>query len=313
LRRNTGSIEAWDTDTGRSRTLLSGSDFGGEVASLPGDRLIYSHMLGANPSALYASELLRVRLDGAGLVSQTPVAMAQWPEPIAELSASRTGKRILVRDSTVEHSVYVCRLRADGTLASEPRRITFGIGREDLPRAWARDSSRLLFDTNRYGKWEIFTEAPDGSSEEPLLRTADDVFSPRVSPDGASVLFIGRPRGWQESQPAKIMRIPMSGGLPQDVLTESGFSTWGLRSECAATAGLPCVLAQRDGARVLFRQFDTIHGLSAGSAAFAVITSSSVDSALAPNASRLAWIASPPCSGFWMRNNSPRAKTRVCG
>ena len=163
------------------------------MAILGADRLIYSHLLGANPAALFGGELLEATIDAAsGRAHGAAVPLSPWPDPVAGLSASRSGSRILLRNAIVQHSVFVCELGGHGSSASEPRRITFGIGREDLPRAWSRDAKRLFFDTNRYGKWEIYTQVLDGP-EEPFIRTSDDVFSPRLSPDGKSVLFIDRP------------------------------------------------------------------------------------------------------------------------
>jgi hypothetical protein len=56
------------------------------------------------------------------------------------------------------------------------------------------------------------------------------------------------------------MRVPITGGLPQMVLSAFRFSEWGLCFECPHQPGFPCVLAQRQGNRIVFRGFDPFKG-----------------------------------------------------
>ena len=106
LRRNTGSIDSYDSITGRNTTILAGSDFGGDLAFVSDRQLLYSRLLGSNPSALYGSELVEVDVDlEAARAVTAPVVVSQWSAPIAGLSASRTGARILLRDAVEQHSV----------------------------------------------------------------------------------------------------------------------------------------------------------------------------------------------------------------
>jgi DNA-binding winged helix-turn-helix (wHTH) protein/Tol biopolymer transport system component len=257
LRRNSGLIDAYDLDTGKTTVLMVGSDFTGDIESLGGKRTIYATSVGANPSSKYGGRLFE--LDSGSRAGE----VAEWSEPIGGLSGNAAGSRLIVRNLMEEHTVFVAELPPGAGELDHCRRLTLGLGREDLPRAWTPDSQTVVFDSNRNGTWELFKQNLNAATDEPVVRSTDDVFTPRLSPDGTSYLFIERPKDWTEPASVAIMRAPVSGGAPQMILKLSGISDWGLRFECSAVAGKPCVLAQRQGKEIVFRAFDPVHGLSA--------------------------------------------------
>ena len=296
LRRNSGSIDSCDVATGRLRSLFAGLDFAGDVVSLRDGRLLYSKTMGANPS-VYGGELIQVRLDRkAQKAVGTPHTIATWDVPITGLSVSNNGKELVLRDFTVQHSTYLGDLENGATTLQNVRRLTFGLGREDFPRAWTPDSRALFIDSNRTGNWEIFKQAFAGNTDSPFIQGEGDQFSPRLSPDHTWLLYLDRPKDWHEPQPITLMRAPISGGLPQPVLTTTQFSEWGLRFECPQRAGLPCVLAQRQGAEVVYRLFDPVKGFTSktGGIARHPYDPRQVNWSISPDGSQLAWIAWNP-------------------
>jgi hypothetical protein len=191
--------------------------------------------------------------------------------------------------------VYEGDLEENGKSLLRVRRLTFGQGRDDFPRAWTPDSKAIFFDSNRNGKWEIFKQSSDQVSDEPYLQGVNDEFSPRMSPDGRSLLYLDRPREWREPEPIRLMRVSSAEGFPQFVLQTSGYSEWGLRFECGQRPGTPCVLAQRTGREIVFRRFDSERGLDADRREILRIQLNSdrqISWSLAPDGSRLAWIVS---------------------
>lgn len=60
--------------------------------------------------------------------------------------------------------IYV--MNADG---SNQTRVTTDAG-EDFASTWSGDQSRLAFDTDRNGNWEVYSVMPDGTG---LLRLTD--------------------------------------------------------------------------------------------------------------------------------------------
>lgn len=286
LRRNNGSIESYDLDRAKASVLFTGADLTGDVANLAGGRVAFAQLLGANPSSKYGS-----RISTLDSISR-PALLDEAPEPVAGLTASSSGTRLLVRNAVVEHSVFVGDLASNGTSLANIRRLTLGMGREDFPRAWTPDSQAVVFDSNRNGAWELFRQNLNTTADVPLVRSSDDSFTPRLSPDGASFLYIDRPRNWAEPAPVSIVRTPVSGGPTELVLKEAGISEWGLRFECAGVPGGPCVLAQQQGNQIVFRRFDPDRGIDARTGDIARIDGDPAHAiawTLAPDGTRLAW------------------------
>lgn len=291
FRRNSGSIDEYDISSGKTEKVLTGSDLGGDAVSLPGGRIVYSTIGGANPS-ISGSRVLAVATDRrTGKASGSPILLASWDAPVAGFTVNNAGARLVLRDLFVQHSVYLADLGNGGRSLGSPVRLSFGVGREDYPRAWSPDSQSLFIDTNRNGNWQIYRRALESESALPFTAGADDQFAPCVSPDGAWLLYMERPRAWHEGDPARIMRVPIAGGLPQLVLTASGFADWGLRFDCPRRAGLPCIMAQRQGNQVAFRSFDPAKGLLPSGREIARLDASgSMPWAVSPDGSELAWI-----------------------
>jgi DNA-binding winged helix-turn-helix (wHTH) protein/WD40 repeat protein len=300
LRRNQGSIRSVSLSSGKTEEILSGPNLSGDAISLPDGRLLYGQLLGANPTGSYGGEVREVRVDSrtnkaAGDSVSFGNSIGRWTEPIVGLSISADGRRLVFRTVLTQHSVYEGDLEENGKSLLRVRRLTFGQGRDDFPRAWTRDSKAIFFDSNRNGKWEIFKQGSDQVSDEPYLQGVNDEFSPRMSPDGRSLLYLDRPREWREPEPIRLMRVSIAEGFPQFVLQTSAYSEWGLRFECAQRPGTLCVLAQRTGSEIVFRRFDSEHGFDAARSEVLRIPLNSdrqISWSLAPDGSRVAWIVS---------------------
>lgn len=291
-RMNSGSIDEYDLSSGKALPVLSGSDFGGDAVSVRGGRIVYSVIGGANPS-IGASKVLEVSTDRrTGRASGAPILLAKWDAPVTGLTANAAGTRLVLRDLFVQHSVYLANLQVGGRSLSAPLRLSFGIGREDYPRAWSPDGQSIFIDTNRNGNWQIYRRALDSDSALPFVAGMDDQFAPRVSPDGNWLLYVDRPRTWREGEPARLMRVPIAGGLPQIVLTASGFADWGLRFDCPRRAGLPCILAERQKDQVVFRPFDPVKGLLPADPEIIRLNSPAATPwSISPSGSELAWVS----------------------
>ncbi len=293
LRRNWGSVDSCEVRSGKATTVLSSYDLGGDAIALPDGRVLYSKILGANPSA-YGGELFAVRADPhTGVATTAPALVARWNSPVTGLSVDASGTFLILRSWVVQHSAYVGDLANGGTRLVNVHRFSLGVGSEDFPRAWEPDGKALFLDSNRSGHWEIFKQPLDGRMDEPFVQGADDQFGPHVAPDGAQLLYIDRVENWREPRPASVMRVPISGGTPQLVLKASHFSEWGRRFECPRVAGMPCVLAERQGNQIVFRTFDPESGFEQGSKELATtgyLPQFYFDWCLAPDGLDIAWV-----------------------
>lgn len=213
------------------------------------------------------------------------------------MSASASGELIVFQRTTSQHSVYVGDLAAGNRGLGELRRLTFGEARDDYPHAWTPDSKAIYVESSRTGHWAIFKQTLDRTTDEAVIQGSDDLYYSRVSPDGAWLLYIDRPRDWQETQPLSLMRLAFAGGLPQLVLKATAYASWGFRFNCLSGLGRPCVLAERRGNQIAFRAFDPLKGFNAADKDVARIDfdpKAPLDWDLAPDGSRLAWAIFDP-------------------
>ena len=87
-------------------------------------------------------------------------------------------------------SVYVADFEAKARRVTTPRHLTMHEGR-DYPAAWTADSKAIVFGSSRDGQWGIFRQSLDADTALVIVTglRQKDVVSPRVSPDGAWVLY----------------------------------------------------------------------------------------------------------------------------
>lgn len=298
FRMNHGSIDLCSLKSGKLTTMVTGSDFGGAAAELRGGRIVYTQAPQANPPIQgYNLMVVRTR-PHTGAITGPPSLLEKWNSPITDLTANAGGTQLVLRDEIVQHDVYLAGLDQAGAGFASVRRFTFGVGREDLPRAWTPDGKAIFLDSNRNGHWQIFKRPLDAESAIPFIAGPDDQFAPRVSPDGAWLLYIERPKNWREPEPARLMRAPLAGGSPEFVLQATQFTDWDLRFDCSRIAGSLCLLAQQGAGDIKFRPFDPAKGFVSGLVSFTIQDpGSGFHWALAPDGTQLAWIADKPGAG----------------
>jgi serine/threonine protein kinase len=185
-------------------------------------------------------------------------------------SVTADGKKLAFRRSTVQSSVYLADLQAHGVRITTPRHFTLNEGR-DYPAAWTADSKTVVFVSNRNGQWELFRQSLDEDTAQPIAavsageteRTEAGEFSPtvpRMSPDGAWLLFLIWKKEGSASAQLELVRVPITGGPPQMVLKSSPGLIHSFR--CARFPATLCALAERtpDHKQLIFSAFDPIKG-----------------------------------------------------
>jgi serine/threonine protein kinase len=186
------------------------------------------------------------------------------------LSETADGKKLAFRRSTVQSSVYLADFQGHGMGIGTPRRFTLNEGR-DFPAAWTADSKTIVFVSNRNGQWELFRQHLNEDTAQSIAavsageaeRTEAGQFSPtvpRISPDGAWMLFLIWKKKGNSSAQAELVRVPITGGPPQLVLTSSPGLIHSFR--CARSPATLCTIAERtpDHKQLIFTAFDPIKG-----------------------------------------------------
>jgi eukaryotic-like serine/threonine-protein kinase len=223
----------------------------------PDGRIIYS--LGESESNANSCNLWAARVDArTGEPRGQPRRLTNWAGFCMDgPSATADGKRLTFRKSSSQGSVYVADLEVNGTRITTPVRLTLSEGR-NYPTAWTPDSRAVLFQSNRNGHWGIFKQSLNEDTAEPIVAGGEDVYRPRISPDGAWVVYILRPRDRGLSAPVQLMRVPLTGGTPQLVLTAHVYD----EHRCARSPAKFCAIAEQtsDHKQLVFTAFDPLDG-----------------------------------------------------
>ena len=224
---------------------------------LPDGRIVYSRR---DSQESNDDNLWQIGIDShSGAPAGKPKRITQWAGSyLWGLSASADGKRLVLQKTTSQAQVYLGELAAGGTRVNPPRRLT-NEETYDYPSAWTPDSKAVLFVSNRNGTQGIFKQGISEDTAQPVVTGPQDIGLPRLSPDGAWILYEELPKTTVgPSTPVRVMRIPMSGGVPQFVLEER--NSWG--PECAIAPASLCVIVEesQDGKQFTVTAFDPLKG-----------------------------------------------------
>ena len=188
-----GSMNLWrvavDERSGRVSGIPQPITTSSESSALPsfsrdGHRLIY-----ATDSSRSFVEVVPFNPETAQ-VDGPPALAYQGARAILSCDVSPDGAWLVLGASSPTEDLLL--VRPDG---GDPRQLTNDPARDRTPY-WSPDGSRILFTSNRSGKYEAWTIRPDGSGLTQITHIPDQpVFYPFWSPDGQQIGFYYFSRG----------------------------------------------------------------------------------------------------------------------
>ena len=201
------------------------------------------------------SSLWEIQVDPkTGRPLSQPRRITKWAGiDVAVLNGTTDGKRLAVLKMSGQSDVFVGEWEAKGLRLKNPRRLTLD-ERNDVPSAWTRDGKAVLFHSDRNGQFDIFKQALDQETAEPVVTGPGNKHDPVLSPDGNLILYLQDAAGGK----IRIMRVPSSGGAPEMVLEGKGIN--GLK--CSWSPATLCVLGEEspDRKQYIFTAFDPMKG-----------------------------------------------------
>jgi serine/threonine protein kinase/Tol biopolymer transport system component len=243
---------------------------------MPDGRIIYSRT--EDPPRSMEANLWGVNADpDTGRASNDPRRLTDWVGfRMRVFSTTSDGKQFVYMNDLEQSDVWIADLEDSGTRLESPQRMTLS-EKMDWAGGWTPDSKNVLFYSDRAGVYDLFSQAIDDTSAQPLTRSDQEQRAPRMCPDQKCILFME----WPITKPGDpvpttghIMRMPAGGGPSDTVLTIHGYyGGGGAGSYLAAVGGYPsfrcpretgalCVVAEKDssGAKVTFAAFDPYKG-----------------------------------------------------
>jgi len=194
---------------------------------------------------------------------------------VTATSMTLDGKRFGVFEWRPHSSVYVADLQAGGERSTSPFRLTLDES-WNHPLAWTADSKTILFNSSRTGVDAIFEQTLGQDTAESLIAFSkgEGLTGACLSPEGSWIYYAltSYEEGPAESSKimraeqtailsaatTKIMRVAITGGAPQLVLTAS-IEEW---PRCARSPSSLCAIAERtpDRKQIVFTALDPVNG-----------------------------------------------------
>jgi Tol biopolymer transport system component len=150
------------------------------------------------------------------------------PQPIAGIGAGTTDASIAPKGNRLAYvqalwggSIRRFHLQDTKHLRSTPFKLTAPKGYNVRPN-FSPDGTRIAFESDRYGPFEIWACDADGSNCDQLTSLHGTAGAPRWSPDGRQVAFEFGVEGHSE-----IYVVDVPGGLPRKVVTFPGANNGG--------------------------------------------------------------------------------------
>jgi eukaryotic-like serine/threonine-protein kinase len=251
------AIESVSLKGGPSTRIVSSPKLQG-FCWLRDGRIVYSLRQSVHPGS--DSNLWEVRTTTqTGEPRGHPRQLTNWPGfSFSGFTVTADGKQMEFLRPTAKAHVYVGELDAKGTHLNNIRRLTFDEHFE-WPERWTPDSRALVFWSDRDGSWDIFRQTLDKDNTAELLPLGPEPkWYASFSPDGHWILYMALPeeRNPGGSVPVRIMRVPVSGGPPQLVLT--AFGTTDIR--CTRAPANLCVFDEQQQGHLMFTSVDPIKG-----------------------------------------------------
>jgi len=204
-----GGLYLLDVATGIVRPLTSDSAWNADAAWSPDGGRIAFQSTREGRSDLYLMNVpdrhVRRLTDGVGF-NEYP----QWSPDGSWISftSSRAGVNGPVGAGGSHRDVYL--VRPDG---SDLRRLT-SLSGYDGSAVWSPDGSRLAFNSDRRGAFDLYTMTSDGRDQRQLTHhegSGGSAAYPRWSPDGSKIVFnASNPPG--DPAGASIYTVPAGGG-----------------------------------------------------------------------------------------------------
>jgi Tol biopolymer transport system component len=150
--------------------------------------------------------------------------------------------------------VYVAKVDGRGGIG-EPQRLTLD-DRQDMPFDWTPDGKEVIFVSDRTGNFNVYKQAVDRTVPDLLVGGSRPSMVPRLSPDGTQLLYVMYPNFGETPTAAPLMRVPLGGGTPQQVV----LAKWISNQQCARAPATLCLYSVVTKGELTFFSFDPFRG-----------------------------------------------------
>jgi DNA-binding winged helix-turn-helix (wHTH) protein/Tol biopolymer transport system component len=256
---------------------------------LPDGRVIFSF---AEPSFDYHDfNLWEIEVDsGTGKPIGHPARLTNWPGFYLQgVTGTSDGKRVAFLRAWFHTTTMIGDIDSSRPgMFLHPHPMANEMEGE-WPTAWTDDSRAVVFYSVKNGDTDIFQQPLDTESPSPVVTGPGEQLSAVLSPDGLWFIYMEVPRfhSFGLPNPVRLMKVPVSGGAAQLILTSDGYRG----HACSRGPSNVCIIGEQspDG-MITLSTFDlTGNGTYPGNKGPKLLTlESGTDWAISPDGSMLA-------------------------
>jgi Tol biopolymer transport system component len=250
------SLQTRDANGGDPQVILGDTRLKQALYWVADGRILYAYR--EDPASERSDEgVYSIRVDErTGKATSQPQAVTSGQGRVGGLSVTSDGKQLVLWRENTQPQAFIVEFEAGSPrLKLSRRRLTLDAN-GNIAEAWTSDSKAVLFVSNRNGTWRLFKQNIDETTAEVLVE-GRSIFLPRLSADGAQVLYLAASRPDDASVPASLMSKSLAGGPPHLVLQEKGIIK---NYQCARAPSQLCIFSKLVGANHIFVSFDLEHG-----------------------------------------------------
>lgn len=275
------SIKLRNLRSGTVSTITNADNLD-DFVLLPGERLIFSREEPQKDS----DELWELPLQGALLSPKgLPRRISNWGGSyLTGFSSASDGKKIAFLKTSVSLGTYIASFDRSKLTLDDVRLLTVGDA-ASIPMDWSLEGKEIVLTSRHNGHLGVSKQAVDSENAMTLVQGTKgaECLMPRVSPDGAWVVYLEAPEPSSDVGNMRVMRVPIDGGTPEFILNGNLYG--GVR--CGNSQANFCAYAERSsGANELrFFSFDPVRGNAREMVDISVEPTKKYNWALSPNGS----------------------------
>ena len=206
---------------------------------------------------------------------------------IYSASVTRDASRLAVVKTHNRNDVYVGEFKNDDSFLTAPVRLTVSQS-DNYVSGWMPDNKSILFQSNRSGKTQMFKQQMGKDTAELVGGVTYKDEGARLSSDARWILYWAAELGSnQTSKTKRLMRLPASGGSPEQIL-EAPIDDI-IDFDCPAVPPASCILSRWDQGQMIFYGLDPVRGRGLELARTRLGPPSDFDWKVAPDGSHVAF------------------------
>ena len=160
-----------------------------------------------------------MRIDSrTGKSTGNPRKLTNWAGFCLDaMSVTGDSRKLAFVESVDQANVYLADVQANGAHVGNVRLLTPSLGFNQAS-AWSADGQAVIVRSNREGRWRIYKQPLDGKTAEPLVTEPEEANAFQARVLGPWVIYEIRPKDSTCTTPVSVMRVPLAGGPPEQLL-----------------------------------------------------------------------------------------------